>query len=68
MTIAGGKTMSRRLLLSIVGLLIASPIASAADPALELTRKINEFIAARQTALGIRPAPLTDDSEFLRRV
>lgn len=68
MTIAGGLSMSRRLLLSAAGLLIVSPVLKAAESTSELTRKINEFTVARQTALGIRPAPLADDSEYLRRV
>src|SRR5262249_1387307 len=61
-------TMSRRLLLTTVVVLVASPMVTAADSASDLTRKINESIAARQIALGIRPAPLADDSEYLRRV
>ena len=60
--------MSRRLFLATFGLVVVSPLLRAAEPASELTRKINESIAARQTALGIRPAPLADDSEYLRRV
>lgn len=59
--------MSRRLLLTVIGLVSVSPVA-AAQPASDLTGKINAFVAARQTALGIRPAPLADDSEYLRRV
>src|SRR5687768_8203702 len=60
--------MSRRLLFATAALLIACPVATASESASELTRKINEFIVARQTALGIRPAALADDSEYLRRV
>ncbi|HTK73622.1 MAG TPA: DUF1553 domain-containing protein [Gemmataceae bacterium] len=60
--------MSRRLFLATFGLVVVSPLLCAAEPASELTRKINESIAARQTALGIRPSPLADDSEYLRRV
>jgi Protein of unknown function (DUF1549)/Protein of unknown function (DUF1553) len=60
-------TMSRQIL-AVVALVILSSIVPAAEPASELTGKINEFIAARQMALGIRPAPLADDSEYLRRV
>src|SRR5438874_552117 len=59
--------MSRQIL-AVLAILILSPTLPAREPASELTRKINEFIAARQTALGIRPAPLADDCEFLRRV
>ena len=59
--------MSRQIL-AVVVLAILSPILPAAEPASDLTRKINEFIAARQTALGVRPAPPADDSEYLRRL
>jgi hypothetical protein len=59
--------MSRRIL-AVVTLVFLGPILPAAEPASELTRKINESIAARQTALGVRPAPLADDSEYLRRL
>jgi hypothetical protein len=33
-----------------------------------LAAKIDELLAARWAAQGIRPAPLTDDAEFIRRV
>ena len=48
--------MSRRLLLSVSALFVMTPILSAADPARELTAKINEFTAAKLTAHGARPA------------
>jgi Protein of unknown function (DUF1553)/Protein of unknown function (DUF1549) len=60
--------MLRRLLPATFALVAVSPLVSAAEPASELTRKINASIAARQTALGIRPAALADDSEYLRRI
>jgi hypothetical protein len=36
--------------------------------ALKLAEKIDELIAARLEASGVKPAPLADDAEFLRRV
>ena len=50
MSVARGKTMSRRLFLATFGLVVVSPLLCAAEPASELTRKINESIAARQRA------------------
>ncbi len=39
-----------------------------AQDAQALAAKIDQLVAARWTAKGVKPAPLADDAEFLRRV
>lgn len=60
--------MSRRLLLTVSALLVVHPILAAADPARELTAKIDQIVAAKQNAVGAQPARIADDAEYLRRV
>jgi hypothetical protein len=61
--------------LGVCCLAAASPLARAdgpkPNPALSpevLAAKIDDLIAAEWAAKGVKPAPLADDSEFLRRV
>ena len=44
------------------------PLAPDERDALKLAERIDELIAARWEAKGVKPAPLADDAEFLRRV
>jgi hypothetical protein len=53
---------------ALLALVAFTPPLPAADPALELAAKFDQQLAARQKAAGVRPAPLADDAEFLRRV
>jgi hypothetical protein len=53
---------------ALLALLAFTPPLPAADPALELAAKFDQLLAAPQKAAGVRPAPLADDAEFLRRV
>jgi hypothetical protein len=49
----------------------ADPPAAAGDPDRDvraLAERIDQLIAARWAAAGVKPAPLADDPEFLRRV
>ena len=42
--------------------------ASAAEPSyLVMARRVDELLAQGQAAAGVKPAPLADDAEFLRR-
>jgi hypothetical protein len=57
-------------ILCLSGILAAGSAALAAEPApeLALAARIDQVIAARWAAAGVRPAPLADDAEYLRRV
>jgi hypothetical protein len=55
---------------ALAGLVLLALTASAAppDPVRELADRIDHHIAAKQKAEKVKPAPLADDAEFLRRV
>ena len=46
---------------------VAAANASQAEVQ-QLTARIDQLIAARWTANGVKPAPLADDAEYLRRL
>src|SRR5262245_31881 len=54
----------------LCGLLVAGPVARAAEPApeLALAARIDKWLAARWGAAKVRPAPPADDAAYLRRV
>jgi hypothetical protein len=64
--------------LAVLGVLTLASIACAEGPpapapdglldAKALAGRIDHWLAVRQTAKGIKPAPLADDAEFIRRV
>src|SRR5437879_4155512 len=45
-----------------------TPVSTAALEAQQLAARIDQLIAARWAADGIKPAPLADDAEYLRRL
>jgi hypothetical protein len=46
----------------------ASSVGNSTHDAQQLAARIDQLIAARWTAAGVKPAPEADDAEFLRRV
>jgi hypothetical protein len=62
--------MSRPVVLALAAVLLL-PLALGAnppDPVAQLAARIDALIDARLQAVGIKPAPLAADAEFLRRV
>ena len=58
-----------RVLLALAVVVVAGRRSSAAEPdAAELAGLIDQHIESRLTGEGLRPAEMTDDAEFLRRV
>lgn len=62
-----------RLAGKLTFVLVATAVSAAAgsppaDEAATFALRIDEMLAARQAELGVEPAPIADDAEFLRRV
>lgn len=48
--------------------LAATAFSARADEPAEFAARIDELLAAKQAELGVTPAPLADDAEFMRRI